>query len=129
MNIGLANNVREMMLHILAVELRYADRLNEMEVTPYEAHSTVRVGELFAIGAKVHALFSNYLSRTSDKNLGVCIRVSYAHVRYPAFKRTEDVRPRIAARRASLGTACDPVAGARLRDRWPQDFIFSDLMA
>ena len=60
MNIGLANNVREMMLHILAVELRYADRLNEMEVTPNEAHSTVRVGELFAIGAKARALFGNY---------------------------------------------------------------------
>ena len=46
LNIALASSVREMLLHILAVEQRYAERLNDMEVTPYEAHSAGSVGNM-----------------------------------------------------------------------------------
>ena len=128
LNIALASSVREMLLHILAVELRYAERLNDMEVTPYEAHSAGSVGELFAIGAKAHALFSGYLSQASDEDLGLVLefptrtsgvlrsskRKMFAHAMLHGIRHW-----------AQLATA--------LRERghatdWPHDFIFSDLM-
>ena len=71
LNIALASSVREMLLHILAVEQRYAERLNDMEVTPYEAHSAGSVGELFAIGARRMRCSVAIFRRRPTKSLGL----------------------------------------------------------
>ena len=52
LDIALAKNVREFLLHIFAVELRYAERLTGSDVTEYETLPTGSVRELFAIGRK-----------------------------------------------------------------------------
>jgi len=128
LNIALANNVREMLLHIVAVELRYAERLNELEVTPYEAHSTGSVGELFAIGSKAHALYSDYLTRASDVDLAVVLefptrtsgllrsskRKMFAHAMLHSVRHWAQLAT--ALREQGHGTD------------WPHDFVFSDLM-
>jgi uncharacterized damage-inducible protein DinB len=47
-DIAQAKTVRELVLHILAVELRYAERLLEEAVTEYDQLPTATVDELFA---------------------------------------------------------------------------------
>jgi len=54
--------VRDMLLHIFAVELRYAERLNHVaEVTPYERHTGKPSEELFAMGEQSRAVLAEYL--------------------------------------------------------------------
>ena len=60
-------NVREMLLHIFAVELRYAERLLDVaEVTPYEAHTDLSPSALFAAGDKARKMLAEYLAKASD---------------------------------------------------------------
>ena len=60
-------NIRDMLLHIFAVELRYAERLNDVaEVTPYERHARETAEELFAIGDKARAMLAEYLAKAED---------------------------------------------------------------
>jgi len=60
-------SVREMLLHIFAVELRYAERLNDVaEVTPYEKHPRESAEELFAIGERARRMLAEYLAKAND---------------------------------------------------------------
>lgn len=60
-------NVRDMLLHIFAVELRYAERLQDVaEVTPYEKHARETAEELFAIGDRARAMLAQYLAKADD---------------------------------------------------------------
>jgi uncharacterized damage-inducible protein DinB len=59
--------VRDMLLHIFAVELRYAERLNDVaEVTPYERHTGKPAGELIAMGELARRMLAQYLAKASD---------------------------------------------------------------
>jgi uncharacterized damage-inducible protein DinB len=63
------NNVREFLLHIFAVELRYAERLNDQRVTSYEELPTGSVAELFGIGERACDGYRKYLARATDEDL------------------------------------------------------------
>lgn len=59
--------VRDMLLHIFAVELRYAERLHDVaEVTPYERHTAKPSEELFAMGEQARRMLAEYLANASD---------------------------------------------------------------
>ena len=62
-------DVREFLLHIFAVELRYAQRLNDEPVTSYEELPTGNVADLFSIGEKARAGLRKYLANASDEQL------------------------------------------------------------
>jgi uncharacterized damage-inducible protein DinB len=60
-------SVRDMLLHIFAVELRYAERLADVEgVTPYEKHTDKPAEELFAMGAHAREMLAGYLAKAND---------------------------------------------------------------
>lgn len=60
-------SVRDMLLHIFAVELRYAERLSDVaEVTPYERHTGKSAEELFAIGEQGRGMLAEYLAKAND---------------------------------------------------------------
>jgi uncharacterized damage-inducible protein DinB len=69
MRIAQTKNVREFLLHIFAVELRYAQRLNDEEVTSYEALPTETVADLFGIGDRARAGLRGYLANVTDDEL------------------------------------------------------------
>ena len=128
LNIALAKNVREFLLHIFAVELRYAERLAGQEVTPYEAHPTGTVAELFAIGAKARRLFREYLTRVTDEDLAAVLefptrtagvlraskRKMFAHAMLHGVRHWAQLAT--ALREQGHGTD------------WGHDFLFSDVM-
>src|SRR5271169_4808173 len=55
LSIALAKNVREFLVHIFAVELRYAERLKGLPITAYESLPTGSVADLFGIGDRARA--------------------------------------------------------------------------
>jgi uncharacterized damage-inducible protein DinB len=128
LNIALAKDVREFLLHIFAVELRYAERLLDREVTPYETHATGSAQELFAIAAEARKLYREYLGRVSDEDLGVVLefptrisgmlrsskRKMFAHAMLHSIRHW-----------AQLATA---LREAGHGSDWPHDFIFSDVI-
>jgi uncharacterized damage-inducible protein DinB len=128
LNIALAKNVREFLLHIFAVELRYAERLAGSKVTEYESLPTGSVAELFGIGEKARALFRDYLSRTTDEDLAVVVefptrtagvlsaskRKMFTHAMLHSIRHWAQLAT--ALREAGHGTD------------WGHDFLFSDVM-
>ena len=64
-----AKDVREFLLHIFAVELRYAERLTGSAITEYESMPTGSVRDLFGIGEKARGLYRQYLSGVTDVDL------------------------------------------------------------
>lgn len=61
-----AKNVRELVHHILVVDVRYADRLDEREVTAYKDVSAAPVTELFACGEKAEQRLREFARRATD---------------------------------------------------------------
>jgi uncharacterized damage-inducible protein DinB len=128
LNIALAKNVREFLLHIFAVELRYAERLAGSPITEYESLPTGSVAELFGIGEKARTLFRDYLARATDADLAIVLefptRISGV---LRASKRKMFAHAMLHGVRhwAQLATA--------LREKghgtdWGHDFLFSDVM-
>jgi uncharacterized damage-inducible protein DinB len=128
LNIALAKDVREFLLHIFAVELRYAERLTGLPITEYEAIPTGSVRELFGIADKARGLYRDYLARATDADLSAVLefptrtagvlraskRKMFAHAMLHGVRHW-----------AQLATA--------LREKghgsdWPHDFLFSDVM-
>ncbi len=63
-------DVRGVLLHIFAVELRYSERLLERaEVTAYEQLPTGSLEELFGIYAKARENFKQWLSGTNERDM------------------------------------------------------------
>jgi uncharacterized damage-inducible protein DinB len=69
LSIALAKNVREFLLHIFAVELRYAERLAGLPITDYETLPTGSVAELFGIGDRARGMYRDYLAKATDEDL------------------------------------------------------------
>ena len=67
--IAQTKNVREFLLHIFAVELRYAQRLNDEPMTSYEGLPTASAADLFGIGERARAGLRAYLAEGTDEQL------------------------------------------------------------
>jgi uncharacterized damage-inducible protein DinB len=129
LNIALAKNVREFLLHIFAVELRYAERLAGSTVTEYEALPTGSVLDLFGIGARARELYREYLSGATDSDLATVMefptrtagvlraskRKMFAHAMLHGVRHW-----------AQLATALREKGHAT---DWPHDFLLNEVMA
>ncbi len=67
--IAQTKNVREFLLHIFAVELRYAQRLNREEISSYESLPQNTVADLFGIGDRARVGLRKYLANATDEQL------------------------------------------------------------
>jgi len=64
-------DLRGVLLHIFAVELRYSERLLEKDpVTAYEELPTGSLEELFGIHAKARENFRTWLGQTNERDMG-----------------------------------------------------------
>ena len=67
-------DVRGVLLHIFAVELRYSERLLDIaEVTPYEKLPTGSLDELFGVYGKARANFKEWLAKADEKEMAKVI--------------------------------------------------------
>lgn len=61
-----ARNVREVVLHIVAVQMRYAERLLDLPITEYETLSSKSADELFALAHKSFEDFRSFAVAAND---------------------------------------------------------------
>jgi len=128
LDIALAKNVREFLLHIFAVELRYAERLTDSAITEYEAIPTGSVRDLFSVGARARGLYREYLSRATDADL---TRVMEFPTRTAGVLRAS--RRKMFAHAMLHGVRHWAQLATALREKgrgtdWGHDFLFSDVM-
>ncbi len=65
-----AKDVRGLVQHILAVELRYAERLNDVtQPTPYEEMDITTTEKLFSHGDRAVQLLSAFLAKADDSEM------------------------------------------------------------
>ncbi len=62
-------DVRGVLLHIFAVELRYSERLLETEVTAYDQLPTGSLDELFGIHSRARQNIDQWLAQTNERDL------------------------------------------------------------
>ena len=63
-------DIRGVLLHIFAVELRYSERLLEVEkVTEYEELPTGSLDDLFGIYARARANYKEWLGKTNESDM------------------------------------------------------------
>jgi uncharacterized damage-inducible protein DinB len=128
LSIALAKNVREFLLHIFAVELRYAERLKGLPITAYETLPIEGVEELFSIGDRARAMYRDYLANADDEDLATVIEFptrTAGVVR--ASKRKIVVHALLHSVRhwAQLATA---LREAGYPTNWGKDFLYSVVM-
>jgi uncharacterized damage-inducible protein DinB len=61
-----ARNVRDVVLHIVAVQMRYAERLLNLPITEYETLSSKNADELFALAHKSFEDFRSFAIAAND---------------------------------------------------------------
>jgi uncharacterized damage-inducible protein DinB len=128
LSIALAKSVHEFLLHIFAVELRYAERLMGLPVTNYEMLPAGSVAELFAVGERASAMYRDYLVNVTDEDLATVIEFptrTAGVVR--ASKRLIFVHALLHGVRhwAQLATA---LREAGYPTNWNKDFLYSNVM-
>lgn len=128
LSIALAKNVREFLLHIFAVELRYAERLTGSPVTEYETLPSGSVAELFAIGDRARVKYRNYLANLTDEDLAVVMEFpmrTAGVIRASKRKMYVHALQHSVRHWAQLATA---LREAGYPTNWGKDFLYSDVM-
>jgi uncharacterized damage-inducible protein DinB len=128
LGIALAKDVREFLLHIFAVELRYAERLKGLPITAYETLPTGSVAKLFATGDRARTMYRDYLATVTDEDLASVIEFptrTAGIVR--ASKRKIVVHALLHSVRhwAQLATA---LREAGYPTDWGKDFLYTEVM-
>jgi uncharacterized damage-inducible protein DinB len=128
LSIALAKNVREFLLHIFAVELRYAERLKGLPITDYEKLPTGSVAELFGIGERAREVYRDYLAAATDEDLAAVLEFPTRTAGVlRASKRKMYIHALLHGIRhwAQLATA---LREAGYPTNWGKDFLYSDVM-
>jgi uncharacterized damage-inducible protein DinB len=121
-------NVREFLLHIFAVELRYAQRLNGEEISSYESLPQGNIVDLFSIGERARAGYRKYLSHATDDDLKTVLEIptrSAGTLRASNRKIFAHAMLHSVRHLAQLATA---LREAGYEAKWGKDFLFSEVM-
>ena len=127
-DIAQAKTVRDLVLHIAAVELRYAERLLEEPVTEYDQLPTSTVEDLFSIGDKAECKFREFMSRAGEADWQKVLTFPTRSAgTFSASKRKIFVHALLHGMRhwAQLATF---LRQRGFKQPWFHDFIFSDAM-
>jgi uncharacterized damage-inducible protein DinB len=128
LSIALAKNVREFLLHIFAVELRYAERLAGKPITDYETLPTSSVAELFGIGERARAMYRDYFGTATDEDLAVVMEFptrTAGTIRASKRKMFAHAMLHGVRHWAQLATA---LREAGYATNWGKDFLYSEVM-
>lgn len=123
-----SDNVRGLVKHVFAVELRHSQRLLGDEAIPYDAISAGPLSDLFAIHERAVDNLQQFLSRANDNALQEVIELQTVSAgTLHASRRKLFVHVMLHSMRhwAQLATM--------LRENgymanWPKDFLFSEAM-
>jgi uncharacterized damage-inducible protein DinB len=127
LDIAQAKNVRELVLHIIAVDLRYAERLCGKEVTPYE-QMPQDPDELFTLANETFERLRKYAQQAAQADLRSEIEFQTRSAgTLKASKRKILIHTLMHSIRhwAQLATA---LRQAGFKTDWQHDLLFSDVI-
>ncbi len=127
-DIAQTKSVREIVLHIFAVELRYAERVLGEPVTEYSELPTATIPELFSITEKAQKKYRHFMQSASEAEWKTVISFPTRSAgTFSASKRKIFVHALLhgARRWAQLATM---LRQNGYKQPWGHDFLMSDAM-
>lgn len=124
-----SGTVRGMLKHIFAVALRHSQRLNNEEVTAYEAIPDGSLDDLWAIHSRAVQNLHRFLSQSNESVLQEVIplqTVSAGTLHASRRKLVAHILLHSMRHWAQLSTL---LRQAGYKTDWPKDFLFSDAIA
>lgn len=124
---GRTATVRGLIVHIFAVELRYAERLLGRRVTAYEELEPSTTDEVFAIGERARALIDEFLARAGDAEMREILEfqtLTAGAVRATRYKITANLVNHGVRHWAQIATV---LRQHGFTDQWAHDFLLSDI--
>ncbi len=123
-----AKDIRGLVVHILRVELRYAERLVRAVPTPYDRLPTGSLDEIFSIDDTAREKIRHYLARTTDADLRTVLTFETR-----TAGTLSSSKRKIVAHVLLHGTRHWAQIATALRQHgdkqdWPHDFIFTDAL-
>ena len=70
---GRLATVRGLLIHIFAVELRYAERVSDRDVTSYDDIHAQSAAEIFALGTRARKLLAEYIATMTEADAAVVL--------------------------------------------------------
>jgi uncharacterized damage-inducible protein DinB len=127
-HIARTTSVRELVLHIVLVELRYSERLLNKEVTQYEGIPTDNLDQLFGIAKQAEDNFRKFCRTAADSDWNEVLTFPTRSAgTLTASKRKMFVHSLLHGMRhwAQLSTL---LRQRGLPQDWPHDFLMSPVM-
>jgi uncharacterized damage-inducible protein DinB len=124
---GRTATVRGLIVHILAVELRYAERLLGRRVTAYEELEPATTDEIFAIGRRARAMIDEFLATADDRTMRETLEfetLTAGRVRATKYKITANLVNHGVRHWAQIATV---LRQHGYGDQWAHDFLLSDI--
>jgi uncharacterized damage-inducible protein DinB len=124
---GRTATVQGLVVHIFAVELRYAERLLGRRVTSYEELEPAGIAEVFGIGARARGLIDEFLARAGDREMREVLEfqtLTAGTVRATKYKITANLVNHGVRHWAQIATVLRQQGFA---DQWAHDFLLSDV--
>ena len=124
---GRTATVRGLVVHIFAVELRYAERLLGRRVTAYEELEPADTDAVFAIGARARELIDDFLARADDREMREVLEfqtLTAGPVRATKYKITANLVNHGVRHWAQIATV---LRQHGFGDQWAHDFLLSDI--
>lgn len=124
---GRTATVRGLVVHIFAVELRYAERLLGRRVTAYEELEPVSMDEMFDIGTRSRGLIGEFLAHADDREMREVLEfqtLTAGAVRATKYKITANLVNHGVRHWAQIATA---LRQQGFGDQWGHDFLLSDV--
>ncbi len=123
-----AKDIRGLIVHIFAVELRYAERLLGATPTPYDRFPTGSLDEIFSIGDTARQKIRQYLAQATGADLRTVLTFETRTAgTLSSSKRKIVAHVHLHGTRhwAQIATALRQHGDKR---DWPHDFIFTDAL-
>ncbi len=121
-------DLRGVLLHIFAVELRYSERLLEVEVTAYEKLPTGSLDDLFGIHKRARQHIDQWLARTDERDMAKVLTFKTITAgTLSASKRKILIHALLHGVRHWAQVANILRVQGHKQD-WPHDFLFTDAL-
>jgi uncharacterized damage-inducible protein DinB len=124
---GRTATVRGLIIHIFAVELRYAERLLGRRVTGYEELEPATTDDVFAIGERARTLIDDFLARADDREMREVLEfqtLTAGTVRATKYKIAANLVNHGVRHWAQIATV---LRHHGFTDQWAHDFLLSDI--
>jgi len=121
------SDVRGLVQHIVAVDLRYAERLNDMTVTPYEQIKT-DLANMRAIAETAFTLLRKFLSSAGESDWAKTIEFPTRTMGTLTGSRRKIFLHTLLHGMRHWAQAAAILRSAGFKQDWQHDFLFSDVM-